>query len=315
MSFVKSEFSFPSNDGRHTAYATVYAPAQDAPRGVVQLSHGMIDYVGRYEALAEFLCSAGYVLAGNDHLGHGRTAEDTPDDYGFFADRDGVGCLLSDLNKMNALLREKYPSSPIFLMGHSMGSFLSRLYAAKYPETICGHIIHGTGGPMGAILPMGKLLVKLNSLLRGKRNRSKFVAQLAFAGYNKRFGKDEGIYAWLTRDISRVSGRSTDSYTNFIFTVSAYYDLFTMVGECNGRKWFRNYPKDMKTLILSGDMDPVGNYGKGPSYVYKKLIDCACTNVELKLYEGARHELFNELCRDQVFSDIQRWLDKTLKQI
>ncbi len=310
MSFIKSEFSFPSSDGKHTVFATVFEPDGCEIRGIVQLSHGMIDYVGRYEVLADYLCREGYVLAGNDHLGHGRSANGKPEDFGFFADRGGIDFLLSDLKSVNSTLKEKFPKKPIVIMGHSMGSFLSRLYTERYPETVCGHIIHGTGGPMGAILPLGKLVVKLNSLLFGNRHRSKFVASLAFMGYNKKFDKSEGIFAWLTRDVERVNGRLSDEYTNFIFTVSAYYDLFCMVGLSNSGRWFKEYPTDMKTLILSGDMDPVGNYGKGPSCVYKKLLAAGCTEIKLKLYDGARHELFNETCKDEVFADIKRWLDK-----
>lgn len=313
MSFIKKEISFPSSDGIHTIFAKLYEPSGKEALGVLQLAHGMIDYVERYEVLAEALCEAGFILAGNDHLGHGKSAGGNAEDYGFFADRGGVELLLSDMKKMNSILHESYPSLPVFLMGHSMGSFLSRLYAVKYPESISGHIIHGTGGPKGIILPMGKLMVKLNALLRGNRNRSGFIASLAFSGYNKRFPKEEGKHAWLTRDIARVSVRDDDEYTGFTFTDAAYYDLFTMTGRANSGRWFKTYPKNMPTLIMSGDADPVGDYGKAPSYIYTKLLKAGCTEVELKLYKDARHELFNELCREEAFADMIGWLKKRLR--
>ena len=309
MSFIKKEISFPSSDGKHTVHGYIYEPCGKSASGIVQISHGMIDHIGRYEGLAEFLCGTGYILAGNDHLGHGNTAKSTPEDYGFFADGGGIDLLLCDLKAMNGRLAELYPTLPIVLMGHSMGSFLSRLYAVKYPESIAGNIIHGTGGPMGAILPIGKLLVKLNSAIFGSRNRSKFIANLAFAGYNSKFPK-EGHNAWLTSDQSMIPTRDTDEFTTFTFTVSAYYDLFTMLGKANSAEWFRSYPKGLKTLIMAGEMDPVGKYGKGPSYVYTRLVKEGAAKTEIKLYPDARHELFNEAesCRNKAFEDIARWL-------
>lgn len=312
MSYTLSEFNFPSSDGKSTVHARIYAPTGATVRGVVQLSHGMIDHVQRYETLANYLTSRGFVFAGNDHLGHGMTAA-SEEDLGFFADREGVNCVLRDLHHMNRMLRERFPGIKPVLMGHSMGSFLSRLYAVKYPNSIQGHIIHGTGGPMGAILPMGKALVNTIMLFRGKKYRSNLVAKISFAGYNSKFPKSEGKNAWLTRDIPLVAGKDKDPKTGFIFTLSAYRDLFEMVGLSNSNKWFSEYPKDLSTLIMSGNMDPVGDYGKGPAYVYKHLLISGASDVAIRIYDGARHELFNETCRDTVFADMVRWLEGVFK--
>ena len=305
--YIFSEISFPSADGKSTVHGEIYTPASGEIRGIVQLAHGMIDYVGRYGFLIEFLTSNGYVFAGNDHLGHGKTAA-SDSDFGYFADEDGTLCVLRDLHTMNKHLRETYPGVPVVLMGHSMGSFLSRLYVERHPHSISAHIIHGTGGP-NPLLPFGKALVKLNTLIRGRKYRSKAIANLAFSGYNSRFDKSEGKNAWLTRDGATVSGRDSDKYTSFIFTVSAYGELFKMVGESNSKEWFANYPKELPTLVISGDADPVGDFGKGPDYVYKQLMVSGVTDVSLKLYEGARHELFNETNRDEVFADMLTWIE------
>ena len=306
MSYTLSEVRFPSSDGYNSVYARIYIPNGEI-KGVVQLSHGMVDHSGRYEALAEYLTASGYVFAGNDHLGHGYTAESDMA-FGFFAESGGVNYILEDLYSMNKLLCEKFPEHKPVLMGHSMGSFLSRLYAVKYPESISGHIIHGTGGPMGAVLPMGKALVKIMMTFCGKKYRSKMIKNISFMGYNDNFPESEGENAWLTRDLERVSSRDTDRLTNFIFTLSAYYDLFTMVGKCNSDQWFNEYPKDLPTIIMSGTKDPVGNDGAGPSYVYDNLQISGTKNITLKLYEEARHELFNETNREEVFCDMVQWL-------
>jgi alpha-beta hydrolase superfamily lysophospholipase len=306
-SYVLSEISFPSADGKSTVHGEIYAPLTGEVRGVVQLSHGMVDYVGRYRLLAEFLTSHGYVFAGNDHLGHGKTAA-SDSDFGYFADEDGVLCVLKDLHSMNKHLRATYSGVPIVLMGHSMGSFLSRLYVERHPHSMTAHIIHGTGGP-NPLLPFGKALAGWKTFFRGKKYRSKTLASLAFSGYNARFDKSEGKNAWLSRDGSMVNGRDDDKYTSFIFTISAYSDLFRMVGESNSKAWFASYPKELPTLVISGSDDPVGSFGKGPDYVYKQLMVSGVGDVTLKLYEGARHELFNETNRDEVFRDMLAWIE------
>lgn len=307
MNYNFSELTFPSKDGIHTIYAEIYTPKRRTAKGVVQLAHGMIDYVGRYKALADYLCGEGYILAGNHHLGHGKSVA-SADELGYFADEGGAEYVVQDMHTMNRLLRDEFPTLPITVMGHSMGSFITRLYISKYPHSIKGAIIHGTGGP-NRLLPLGKALASLIAKTHGKRYRSPLIKKLAFGSYNSKFPKSEGDDAWLTRDISAVSGRATDKYTSFDFTVSAYLDLFSMIGDCNSKAWFDSYPKELPTLIVSGDMDPVGNYGKGPDYVYKHLLISGCKSVDLKMYEGARHELFNETNKDEVFSDLVRWLD------
>lgn len=306
-SYVLSEITFPSADGKNTVTAYIYTPKVGEVRGVVQLSHGMIDHVGRYRLLAEYLTSHGFVFAGNDHLGHGKTAARS-EDYGFFAERDGVLAVLRDLHTMNKRLRAEFPGVPLFLIGHSMGSFLSRLYVERHPHSISGHIIHGTGGP-NPLLPFGKMLAGWKIFFRGARYRSETIASLAFSGYNSRFDKSEGKNAWLSRDGSMVNGRDDDPATSFTFTASGYSDLFKMVGDSNSKAWFSAYPKELPTLIMSGEEDPVGNYGKGPRYVYKQLMVSGVIDVKLKMYEGARHELFNETNRDEVFADILAWLE------
>ena len=302
MSYSFSEIKFQSADGKNTVNAEIYTPRGKNIRGVVQLSHGMLDYVGRYRNLAEYLTERGYVFAGNDHLGHGKTAA-SDEDFGYFAERDGVLSVLRDIHTMNKYLRGEFVGVPVILLGHSMGSFLSRLYVERHPHSIAGHIIHGTGGP-NPLLPFGKALVRWKKIFHGERYRSKTLADLAFMGYNSHFDKSEGKNAWLTRDGATVSGRDADSMSNFTFTASAFGDLFKMVGDSNSKAWFASYPKTLPTFIMSGGDDPVGDFGRGPHHVYKQLMVSGVSNVRLKIYDGARHELFNEINREEVFADI-----------
>ena len=306
MSYNHSEFTFLSSDGKNNIHAEIYTPSEGEIRGVVQLSHGMVDHVGRYTALAEYLTGEGFVFAGNDHLGHGKTVA-TPDDFGFFASKDGYKYVIDDLYAMNGELRKRFPGKPVILLGHSMGSFLARLYAVKYPKSIDGIIIHGTGGKNPAV-PLGKAVVAILRAIRGERHRSAFVKKLSFMGYNSKFDKSEGDEAWLTRAGELVADRKDDPRTNYTFTLAGYNDLFTMLGECNSRDWYTQYPKSLPTILMAGGADPVGNYGEGIREIYDGLSKENVAILDIEIYEGARHELFNETNRAEVFRDICDWL-------
>lgn len=306
MNYLHKELTFPSSDGRNTIHAELFIPSDNKVRAVVQVAHGMMDYIGRYALMADALCASGIALCGNDHLGHGDSVA-TPDDYGFFASRDGYKYVIDDVKGMNDLIRKELPDLPVILLGHSMGSFISRLYSVRYPDSIDGLIIHGTAGPNPAT-GAGKLLVKLLRAVKGERYRSKFVCSLADGGYNKGFDPAEGDGAWLTRDPSMVADRVGNPKNDFIFTLAAYEDLFNFLGDCNSKAWFKAFPAGLRTLVISGEEDPVGDFGKGVRYVYDNLKKNGA-DVELKLYEGARHELFNETNRDEVFADLIKWIE------
>ncbi len=310
MNYIHRDITFPSTDGKNTIHAELFIPSDNNIKGVVQISHGMMDYIGRYEGMADALCAAGYALAGNDHLGHGDSVA-TPADFGFFASHGGYNYVIDDLKRMNDVIRREIKDVPVVLLGHSMGSFISRLYAIKYSETIDGLIIHGTAGPNPAT-GAGKLLVKILRAVKGERHRSKFVCSLADGGYNKGFDPAEGSGAWLTRDPSMVADRIGNPKNDFIFTLAGYEDLFIMLGGCNSKHWFGAFPKGLRTLVVSGEEDPVGGFGKGVRYVYDNL-KANGADVELKLYPGARHELFNETNRDEVFADLIKWIEGAAK--
>ena len=312
MHYNFSEFSFLSSDGKNSIHAEIFEPNEGEIRGVVQLAHGMVDHIERYGELADYLCGEGFVFAGNDHLGHGKSVK-CKEDFGFFASKDGYKYVVDDLHAMNEELHKRYPGKPVILLGHSMGSFLSRLYAVKYPTSIDGIIIHGTGGKNPA-LPFGKIVVAILRAIKGERYRSALVKKLSFMGYNSRFDKSEGDDAWLTRAGELVADRKGDDRTNFIFTLAGYNDLFTMLGECNSSQWYSEYPKSLPTLLMAGAEDPVGNYGEGVREVYDGLSKEGVVALDIALYEGARHELFNETNRAEIFRDMCDWLTSLCPQ-
>lgn len=311
MNYNLTEITYPSADGLHTVYAEIYSPKSATARGVVQLAHGMIDYTARYEELADYLTARGYIFAGNHHLGHGKTAG-SPEDFGIFAERGGLEFVLQDMHSLNRILHDTFPTLPVILFGHSMGSFLARIYAAEHPRGIKGLIIHGTGGK-NPLVGVGMGLSGLIKKIYGPRHRSPLIEGLAFGAYNKKFPKEEGHNAWLTREAELIADRDTNEFTSFKFTVSGYIDLFGALKRSNASAWYRSYPKELPTLIVSGDADPVGDYGKGPAEVYRGLMLAGATSVSLKLYEGARHELFKESCREEYFGDLVAWLEGAIR--
>lgn len=306
MNYNFSEITYPSRDGKHTIYAEIYTPRIRSAKGIIQLAHGMIDYVGRYTELADYLTGEGYIFAGNHHLGHGRSAG-RDDDFGIFAEDGGIDCVIGDMHTMNKYLRETFPTLPLIVMGHSMGSFITRLYVERYPHSIAGAVIHGTAGK-NPLLPFGRVISKVVNKTHRQHHRSKLINDLAFGAYNSAF-RGEGERAWLSRD--KALAEETDEYVRFLFTASGYCDLFKMLSMCNRQDWFDHYPVKLPTLIMSGTADPVGGKNaKGPKFVCEGLVNAGCTDITLRLYEGARHELFRETNKDEVFSDLGAWLDR-----
>ncbi len=300
------EHRFPSSNGTDTVYAKIYAPT-GTPRGVVQISHGMAEHIGRYDEFMRYLSTNGYVACGNDHIGHGRTAK-TRGDLGYMAPKNGFDYLVTDLHLFTIYMRGKYPDLPYFLLGHSMGSFAARLYIARYGHELTGAVLSGTGAGM-AVLPAAAAVKKLAGG-RGGKKPCKALDRLAFGSYNNAIRKPKTPFDWLSRDAASVAAYITDPYCGFVFSASAFGDLFTGLYRANKREWFSSVPKDLPLLLVSGDQDPVGDYGRGVRRVRDGLQTAGVKDVQLKLYPGGRHEMLNELNRAQVYQDILGFLQK-----
>ena len=292
-----------SSDGVHTLRGVVYLPPAE-PLGIFHLVHGMTEYIGRYDGLLSLIASAGFVACGFDNLGHGKTA--STEELGFIAEKDGYKYLVDDVMLFGNAVKADYPDIPYFLMGHSMGSFIVRLTAEKYKNGIDRLIICGTGGP-NPIADVGLFLINILTAFKGGRAYSSFIENMAFGSYNKRF--TGGKYAWLTKDEGVQNAYAADGLCTFRFTLSALKDLIKLNILCNKRRWFKSMRKDMPILLISGEEDPVGNYGKGVTAVYKKLKAQGC-DVTVHLYENCRHEIHNDTCKKQSAEDILRFIMK-----
>lgn len=300
MPYEIKAIEVPSTDNIHTLKGLIYIP-QGEIKGIFHIVHGMCEYIGRYDHIFSAVAERGYVCCGYDNLGHGKTAKDE-NELGFIAHRNGWKYLVNDVKAFEDAAKKLYPEKPIYLMGHSMGSFISRIFAENYGGNIEKFIICGTGGPNPAA-PFGLVITDIISLIFGKKHRSKLINKLAFGAYNKRFegGSD---FSWVTSDKDTVSKYEADKFCNFKFTASAMHDLVKLNYLANRGAWFKNMKKDLPVMLISGSEDPVGSYGKGVIKVYNRLKKAGCKDVTLKLYDNCRHEIHNDVCRDDVIKDI-----------
>ena len=304
MSISSETFHFLSVNEHNTLWARLYLP-EGQPRGVIQLSHGMCEYFERYHAFAEALCAAGYAVAGHDHVGHGHSV-DSPEELGFFAETGGDWVLVEDLMQMTRLIRERLPDVPIILFAHSMGSFIGRRYLSRYGSGLAGAVLCGTAGSQPA-LPAGLALARSVVATRGAHHRSALLDQLAFGGYGRHFGGPTR-YEWLTRDRAVVDRYAADPLCNFRFTAAGFRDLFLLLRAANSDAVFQQTPRALPLLLIAGQEDPVGDFGRGVREVYDRYLASGHT-VQLKLYPGCRHELLNELDRDEVTAEVIAFFD------
>lgn len=304
MNLNVRQFSFRGCDCQ-PATGWIYQPGEPV-RAAVQICHGMTEHMGRYHDFMRFLAGNGYAACGADHPGHGRSAGEGG--LGFFAEQDGGRLLIDNQYKFNKIIQKELPGCPIVLLGHSMGSFVARLFAAKYPAALSGLILSGTGrgNPMldAAIALAGRSIRR-----HGPRYIDKKLDALAFGMFNRPFSAEHPKNGWLSRDMEQVRRYSDDPMCNFTFTVSALRDLFLLLRACNEKNCFAGTRREMPLLVFSGAMDPVGERGKGVRQVYDRYVSAGLADAQLTLYEGGRHEMLNETNRQQVFTDILLWLD------
>ncbi len=303
----RKDISFKSSDNKNDVSGYIYTHQEVKPFCVVQISHGMCEYIFRYEDFIAYLAENGVAVCGNDHIGHGDSSH--PDDYGFFTEKDGRKFAIRDLKQMNDIAHETFPGLPVVLLGHSMGSFFARKYAALWPQSIDGLIISGTGGP-NPLAPIGIFVASLIEKFRHEKHRSVVVQYLAFGSYLKKIDNPLTIYDWLTRDEQIVADYVKDPKCNFLFTVNGFKELFKALRDVSTQEWANEIPKELPILFISGDADPVGNYGKGVDKVVAMLQKAGVQNITYHMYPGARHEVLGELNKTDVYADVLRFLSQ-----
>lgn len=305
----KKIFSFLSADGKNKIHAVLWKPEEwySLPRGIIQISHGMVEYIERYEELAEYLNTKGFLVVGNDHLGHGQSVS-TRDDWGYFAPENGSQYVVEDLHRLTLIIKKQYPNVPYFLLGHSMGSFMARRYLMKYGRELTGALLLGTGNQPISALKVGLGLVEITKRIYGERYRSKKIQYLMFGQYNKKILNPKTNNDWVTSDQEILDKYNSTPACNFIFTLNGFEVLLTTLLYIENKKNIEKIPKNLPIFLLAGKEDPVGNYGKAVEEVYRIYKKAGIQNIKIRLFDHCRHELHNEINRKEVYQCISNWL-------
>jgi len=307
----KETFYYDSRDNKSRIYAVRWTPDSENVVGIVQIVHGMAEYVERYEEFAKYLTEHNFVVVGEDHLGHGKSVGEG-DVQGYFGEQDPATVVVRDVHRLKKLTQELYPGVPYFLVGHSMGSFIVRNYICRYGTGINGAVILGTGEKSEGLLSFSRMIASIQGALQGQKHVSKFLNKAAFGKYNKRIKKAKTNYDWLTKEEPVVDAYVADRDCGFIFTVNGFKTMFEFISRAQNPDNIAQIPKDLPLLVASGEEDPVGDYGAGVRKTYQALVDAGVRNIKLTLYPDDRHELLNETDREKVMEDIVGWISKFL---
>lgn len=307
MSIKKTEAYFHSNDGKHQVHTLIWQNDDVTHHGVVQIAHGVCEHIGRYDEFARYLADAGFVVCGNDHLGHGKTSVSIGD-LGWMEPDDHMN-MLRDMNTLFRIMRKRYPDLPYFMFGHSMGSFLVRLYAAQFASELSGMILCGTMQLPAPVLLMNDPVQKLMDRLPPNFDMGD-MANAAFGKVTKKLLKDDDDLAWISRNKDNLARWREDPYAGFPVGNELAGELVSLAVKAGMPKTVRRLPADFPVMLISGAKDPVGFFGRGV-IAYSDLLLQAGIIPEVILYPADRHEILNEEDREKVFADVVSFLTRT----
>ncbi len=296
------------NDSGMSIFTRRWEPEASPIKGIVLVIHGISEHSGRYESFAEPLTDAGYIIYAHDQRGHGKTSENQETQG--YAGEDGWDLLVGDIYELIEVIKKENPALPLFILGHSMGSFILRQYMYQYGDLqgVKGFILSGTGGSSTIMLSLARLLCALIIKKNGRRYKSKFIQGLTFKDFNAKCTEKRTGFDWLSRDIKEVDKYIEDDHCGQVCSVSFYNDFFEGIMEVQKQANINKIPKNIPILIFSGQMDPVGQYGKVIPSLIQKYKASGIQDITYKLYESGRHEMLNEVNRNEVIQDIIIWL-------
>ena len=303
---VRNEFTFPSADGKTSIHAVEWLPDGEI-KAVLQITHGVSEYILRYEPFAAYLTEHGFAVVGHDHIGHGESVAPGAARL-YFGPKGSWDWVIRDIHTLRNLAAQRFPGIPYFLLGHSMGSFAARTYLIRHPGTVDGAVIMGTGQMAPALLAGGKLYATCAAAIKGEDYCDPMVDKLSFDTYNKIFAPNRTAFDWLS-----VNEENVDWYISHpLCGGSPTLGLFR---EMLGGMQFIAKPENLKKmdlttpiLFISGEMDPVGDCSKGVLLASRSFEAAGVQDVSVKLYPELRHEILNETCRETVYDDVCRWL-------
>ncbi|WP_208588075.1 alpha/beta hydrolase [Gracilibacillus suaedae] len=284
--------------------------SSSSPKAIIQIAHGMVEHIERYQSFATFLASHGFTVYGHDHRGHGQTGTNV-NALGYFAEENGFDRVVQDCIELTEMIEIKHPRIPIFLLGHSMGSFISRRYLMLAPEHLAGVILVGTGFQPNSLLKIAKQLTKVVGHLKGKKTEAKLMNKLTFFGYNKNTD-NQTAFDWICSDQNEVEKYQQDKWCGFIPSNQFFYDLYTGLQLIQSKDTTDTIPKGIPLYFVSGKEDPVGQYGQGVLKAVAFYRSLGLEHVDYHLYENGRHEILNETNKTEIFHDIVTWIEEQM---
>lgn len=301
---LKNEFTFPSGDGKTRVHTIEWLPKGEA-RGVLQIAHGVSEYAGRYDPLAEFLTERGWAVAANDHIGHGQSMTPGAPTAHFTS----AAAVVDDMYTLRNLEGEKFSGRPYFLLGHSMGSYLARSYLIRYPGTLTGVILMGTGQMRPLDIAYCSLIARRDARKYGWERTSPAVNRLSFNKYNKIFRPTRTDYDWLSADPGNVDRYIADPLCGADASLALCRETLRLMRDVQKPGNLRRMNLSTPVLFLSGSMDPVGGCGRETTRAFNSFRRAGVRDTQMKLYPGARHEILNDTCRQSVLKDILSWCE------
>ncbi|MDI9216387.1 alpha/beta hydrolase [Clostridium tertium] len=280
------------------------------PKAVIQIVHGMSEWAGRYDYFANRLVKEGYVVYAHDHSGHGKSAKSLSE-LGFISKENRFYSMIDDIKILNDIIKNENKEIPLILFGHSMGSFLSQRYIQMYGDTIDAIILSGSNGKPKIFTKLGLAVSKMEMLIKGNDKRSRLMDRLSFGGFNKSVKNPRTNFDWLCSDENEVDKYINDKYCGFIYPTPFYYDLINGLWDIHKNENIEKVKDlDIPIYIFAGDRDPVGYFGKGIINLYEVYKNIGVKDISYKLYKDGRHEMLNEVNKDEVISDIIKWIEK-----
>lgn len=303
----KEEFYFGSRDGEHRIHAIRWIPEKERPVCILQIIHGMSEYIDRYDEFARFMAERGILVVGDDHLGHGKSVN-PGEPYGYFCKEDAATVLVRDEHRLKKMIQEQYQGVPYIILGHSMGSFIARNYLIRYGSGIDGAVIMGTGMQPRLEIVIVRALAGIQTLLFGPKHVSRLIDRLAFGHFNKRIKSPKTPSDWLCANAESVERYIADPLCGFVFTANGFQTLMKLIWNLYDMEKLRKMPRQLPVFFAAGEDDPVGDYGQAVKEVCDSFGKLGMEHVQMKLYPGDRHEILNETDRENVYDDIYRWI-------
>ena len=319
------DYNFVSSNGYTPVRVRAWIPNAEK-KGIFQLVHGMSEHIERYNDFAMFLAEKGFIVIGNDLLGHGKSV-DRDEDLGYISipvkgldkkramQNTGSAYLVRDIRHITKMTKKHFPGLPYIIMGHSMGSFLVRRYIMEYGDEVDGAVIMGTGNIKNAAVNTARTMINTLKLKYGERHRSANIYKVLETKFNEKIDDAISENAWISTLNDEVMKYDNDPLCGFRFTLNGFDTILTTLKFINDEKNMERIPKNLKILIVSGKNDPVGDYGEGVKKVYENLKNQRISDVNMILYDGCRHEILNDVLRDKVYNDIFEWINEHIRNV